>query len=312
MGLNSNAPLVSIVIPSYEQGRFINETIRSCLEQDYRPIEILVVDGASTDETVSILRSFEVPELRWWSEPDGGVVDAVNRGLARARGNIFTIQSSDDLFLPGALKTMVSTMLAAPKPGLVYGDVELIDANSRVIGRDVQDDFDFSAYLGRLQYIPQPGTCFTREAYDAAGPWRESLSYAADADCWMRIACRFSVAHVPRMVARYRYHDQQRDKQRQRIARDWTAAAADLIQSGLLTPRQQRFARMGIALARYRYASPDDWAYRTRSLYAALLANPSAVLDPRFPKRELLPGRDPIWRRLSRLKQSLGMSPRRS
>ncbi|MBK8742587.1 MAG: glycosyltransferase [Betaproteobacteria bacterium] len=73
-------PLVTIVVPSFNQGDFIRETLESCLSQDYRPIEILVIDGGSKDKTVAVLKSIVAPEIRWWSEPDNGVVDAVNRG----------------------------------------------------------------------------------------------------------------------------------------------------------------------------------------------------------------------------------------
>src|SRR3954463_11687511 len=79
-------PLVSVIIPSYNQGRFIRETIDSVLSQDSRPIEVLVFDGASKDETVAVLKSYDAPELQWWSEPDRGVVDAVNKGLVRGGG----------------------------------------------------------------------------------------------------------------------------------------------------------------------------------------------------------------------------------
>lgn len=303
--------LVSIIVPSFNQGRFIRETIDSCLGQDYRPLEILVMDGGSKDDTVAILKSYNAaPELQWWSEPDEGVVDAVNKGLARAAGDILTIQSTDDVFLPGAITAAVDALRSASDVGLVYGDVELIDANSRLIGVDEQDAFDYAAYLGRLQYIPQPGTCFTRAAMQATGPWRESVSYAADADFWMRIASRFTVTKIDRRVARYRYHDEQRDTQRARIARDWTNAVQDLIDSGVLSAMQRRYARMGIHLATYRYAAPDAWQERTRALYAAVLANPRAVLDSRFPKRELLPGRAPVWAWMSRAKRSLGFKPR--
>ena len=95
---STRSPLVSIIVPSFNQGRFIKETIDSILGQDYRPIEVLVLDGASTDETVEVLSRYEsVPELIWRSEPDNGVVDAVNKGLKRASGEIIGIQSSDDL-----------------------------------------------------------------------------------------------------------------------------------------------------------------------------------------------------------------------
>lgn len=305
-------PLVSIIIPSYNQGQFIRETIQSCLDQDHRPIEIIVQDGASKDETVDVLKSFNAPELFWVSEPDKGVVDAVNKGLARARGEILTIQSSDDVFLPGAISAAVAALAGNPQAGLVYGDVKHIDADSAVTGQDVQGDFDLAEYLGRFIYIPQPGTCFTRAALAQAGEWRNAYSYAADADFWMRIVTRFPVCKLNRFVGGYRYHPEQRDTQRARIANDWQGAVTDLLDSGRLNARQRRYARMGIHLAKYRYAPESAWVFRTRELYAALLVNPLAVFDKRFPKRELFPGRTPIWALLSRIKRTLGFRPRTS
>src|SRR6185436_19107774 len=111
--------LISVVIPSYNQGRYIRETIDSTLAQDYRPIEVLVMDGASKDETVDVLQSYDAPELQWISEPDRGVVDAVNKGLARARGEIIAIQSSDDVYVPGAFSAVAQAM---PGFELVFGD----------------------------------------------------------------------------------------------------------------------------------------------------------------------------------------------
>jgi len=146
--------LVSIIVPSFNQGRYIGETLRSCLAQDYRPLEILVLDGGSSDETVAVLRSFDAPELRWWSEPDRGVVDAVNKGLALTRGEIIGIQSSDDVYLPGAVDAGVEALAATPALGLVYGDIEHFDAESRITGADVQGDFDLAEYLGRFQNRP--------------------------------------------------------------------------------------------------------------------------------------------------------------
>ncbi|MBK8742588.1 MAG: hypothetical protein IPM02_25240 [Betaproteobacteria bacterium] len=180
----------------------------------------------------------------------------------------------------------------------------------RLIGADIQGEFDFAAYLGRFQYIPQPGTCFTRAAMLATGQWRDKVSYAADADFWMRMASRFPTMKLNQRVARYRYHTGQRDTQRAQIARDWAIAVSDLLRQNVLDRRQSRYARMGIYLAHYRYAKPECWWVRTRMLYGALFANPVAVLDQRFPKRELLPARDPLFRFLSRVKRKLGFRPR--
>jgi glycosyltransferase involved in cell wall biosynthesis len=268
------------------------------------------MDGGSSDDTVAVLESYDAPELHWWSEPDGGVVHAVNKGMQRARGDIITIQSTDDVFLPGAIRAAVDALRAAPQAGLVYGDVELMDENSRLIGADEQGAFDYAAYLGRLQYIPQPGSCFTRAAMQDTGAWRESVSYAADADYWMRMASRFAVVKLSRRVARYRYHDQQRDKNHTRIARDSLKAAQDLIDSGILSAKQTRYARMGLHLIRHRYAGPQDWPVRTKALYSALLINPRMLVHPRFPKRDLIPAREPLWAWMSRIKRRLGFKPR--
>jgi len=310
MSVASIRPLVSIVVPSYNQGKFISETIDSCLAQDYRPLQVVVMDGGSTDGTVAILKRYYQPEITWVSEQDGGVVDAVNKGLGKAAGEIITIQSSDDVFLPGAVTAAVGAFLAAPRLGLVYGDVELMDAASNRIGEDRQGEFDLGDVLSRFSYIPQPGTFFSREAWQSVGGWRRDVSYVADADLWLRIALRYPVAKLDRLVARYRYHDEQRDKHRGRIAADWRQMIEGMIAAGGLDAQRCNQARMGVHLAEYRYCNEDNWFLRTLALYRAALANPVGVLDARFPKRELVPGREPIWRMLSRVKRSLGFRPR--
>jgi len=303
-------PLVSVVIPSFNQGKFIAESLRSCLEQPYRPIEILVQDGGSTDETISVLRRFNVPELNWTSEPDDGVVDAVNKGLRRAKGEILSIQSCDDVFLDGALEAAVEAFSHDPTIGLIYGDVELIDENSRVTGADIQGPFDLAMCFGRMMYVPQPGTFFSRTALEAVGGWRKEFSYTADADLWFRIAIHFPVRKLNRFTARYRYHPLQRDRHRAAISRDWERMACDLIANQPLDDRTRRYARSGIYLVRHRYTDARRWWMRTKALYGAMSVNPAAVLHPGFPKKELLPGREPIWKQLSRAKRALGFRPR--
>jgi len=310
MADSADNALVSIVIPSFNQGKFIRETIQSCLDQDYRPIEIIVQDGGSTDETLAILKSFSEPELSWTSEPDSGVVDAVNKALALARGTVLTIQSSDDVFLPGSVSAALKVFSQHPEAGLVYGDVNLINSESEIIGQDIQGQFDLADYLGRLIYIPQPGTFFTNSALKICKGWKEEFSYAADAHFWMRVAVKFPVIKLNRRVAAYRYHSNQRDTQSALIARDWGAAVTDILASEQLNFKQRRFVRMGIHLANFRYANESAWRKRTIELYKAFLSNPLAVFDTRFPKKELLPGRVPIWAFLSRMKRMLGLPAR--
>ena len=299
--------LLSIVIPSYNQGSYIRETLDSIFAQDYRPIEVLVLDGASKDDTVEILRSYGAPELRWWSEPDRGVVDAVNKGLARASGEVVAIQSSDDFYLPGAFRAAIDAFTDGV--GLVYGDVEYVDAQSRVSGRTALPPFDLYQYAGKLTYVPQASAFFTAEAMRAAGGWREEVSYAADADYYLRIAMRFPVRKIDRVLARYRYHEEQRDKMRERVQRDWAAAVAPLLASP--DRRLRRYAKSGLDLVTIRYLPEEQWVRRTGAAWHAMLVNPAVLRSAEFrATRDLIPGRYPIWRMLSRMKRALGFKPR--
>ena len=303
--------LVSIIVPSYNQGRFIKETIDSILGQDYRPIEVLVLDGGSTDQTLSVLESYDgTPELKWRSEPDNGVADAVNKGLAKADGEIMAIQSSDDLYLTGAITAAVEFLNAHRDVALVYGDVELIDERSQIIGRDVLTPFDLKHCLGRFTYIPQPTAFFRAEIVSEIGGWREEVPYASDADYWLRIAVGHKVAKLDRLMGGYRYHPAQRDTQKAKISRDWERLITDLLAANNLDRSTRRYARMGIQLAKHRYTAEAEWLRRTLYLYRAVMANPTAVFRPEFPKRELLIGREPIWKFLSRVKRRMGFRPR--
>jgi len=304
-------PLVSIIIPSFNQGKYIRETIDSIISQDYRPIEALILDGGSTDDTLSVLESFEnIPELKWWSESDNGVTDAVNKGLRRAKGEIFAIQSSDDVYLPGAFSEVVEFIGKHSDVALVYGDVELMNEDSQIIGRDVQGPFNLRHYLGRFSYVPQPSAFFRANVAKEIGCWRQEVSYSADADYWLRLAVRHRVVKLDRLIGRYRYHSGQRDKQSFKIARDWERTIRDLLANTHLDKTTRRFARMGIQLAKYRYEPEPSWIKRTWHLYRAVVANPVAVFYPQFPKCELLIGRQPIWKILSRIKRLLGCKPK--
>lgn len=305
-------PLVSIIIPSYNQGKFIRETIDSILAQDYRPIEVLVLDGASKDDTVDVLRSYGTrDELQWWSEPDKGVVDAVNKGLARATGSIQAIQSSDDTFLPGAISSAVRAFEDDPSLGLVYGDVEYIDAASKHIGRTQLPPFDLGGYVGKRMFIPQPAAFFTKSAADRAGGWHAEISYAADADFYLRIAMLGGVRKLDALLGQYRYHEEQRDRIGGRIARDWEAAVRAWIERERPSRELRRKAEVGIHLTRAHYLTDEQWGRRTLELYRAALISPSVIAGSDFPRRELIPGRTPIWRFLSRVKRAMGFRPRR-
>jgi glycosyltransferase involved in cell wall biosynthesis len=301
-------PLLSIVIPSFNQGSYIRETLDSTFSQDYRPIEVLVLDGGSTDGTVDVLRSYDAPELQWWSERDRGVVDAVNKGLVRVQGEIVAIQSSDDLYVAGTFEAAVAALNAEPEVALVYGDVDYIDAQSRVTSRTALPPFNLSEYIGKRSFIPQPAAFFRASAMREAGPWREDISYAADAEFYLRIAMKHGVRKLDRILARYRYHQAQRDKAGTRIPSDWAKAVGPWTHDADRVLR--RSARSGVWMVRHHYTAERAWLRRTYLVWRMVASDPSLLRHPAVRVQELIPFGYPLRRLLSRLKQSLGFRPR--
>jgi glycosyltransferase involved in cell wall biosynthesis len=197
-------PLVSIVTPSLNQGQFIEETIRSVLDQDYPRIEHVVVDGGSTDGTLDVLGRY--PHLTWVSEPDGGQADAVNKGFRMAAGEIFGWLNADDLYLPGAVSSAVAA-LRESGCGLVHGAWKQIDEHGATIRERIAPvPFDLEAQLNERNAVCQPGAFFTREAFESVGGLNPSYRYAMDYELWLKLGARVGVTHVDAVLGAYRLH----------------------------------------------------------------------------------------------------------
>lgn len=215
-------PCLSIIVPSYGQGAYIADTLDSVLSQAYRPVEILVVDGGSGDDTLSVLQCYdERSELSWISEPDRGVADAVNKGFKMAKGEILAVQSSDDTYLEGAFEAVVSAFHEHPRAGLIYGDAVKVDAQGAELSRHVGAPFSLEGLLLRDCTIPQPAAFFRRDILDTVGDWDEDLPYTPDTDMWLRIAFNHDVFKLDRFLATRRMHAAQRDTQCASIVRDY-------------------------------------------------------------------------------------------
>lgn len=293
--------LVSIIVPSFNQGRFIEETLLSILGQDYRPLEVLVMDGGSSDETVEILERFSgSPELSWISEPDKGVADAVNKGLTRARGDIVAIQSSDDLYLPGAISQVVALFRAHRQAGLVYGEGQYIDEDSRVIGRSQAGDYSLKAFLSRETFILQSSAFFRRELLATVGGWRKRYAYVADNEFWLRICTRFLVVKTDILLSSYRYHPSQRDTERERIVRHWKAAISESEDVARLPGDLRQSAEAGVCMTALHYLSERAWIRRHGYAWSAWLRY--RVSASRIDTRDLVPGYRPVRGSLAGIK----------
>ena len=197
-------PTVSIVTPSFNMGRFIEETIQSVVTQDYPHIEYMVMDGGSTDATLAILRQFE-GKLRYTSGKDGGQANAINRGFAESTGEIFAFLNADDTYLPGAVGTAVRHLRANPSVGAVYGEAYYAQEDGTVVERYPTEAFDYER-LNRNCYICQPAAFMRRSAFSAIGGMDESLHYALDYDLWMRMGKAYPLLKVDDYLATSRMH----------------------------------------------------------------------------------------------------------
>ena len=182
-----SAPLVSVVMPSYNHAQFLRAAIDSVLSQDYPALELIVMDGGSRDGSVEILQSYG-DRLRFTSERDRGQADAINRGFARAKGNILCWLNSDDLFLPGVLARVVRALDEHPQAEFVYGRGWEVDESGRTVEEAGVLRFDLWRLIHQRNFIQQPSCFFRRSLIERVGPVDERLHYVMDWDLWIRFA----------------------------------------------------------------------------------------------------------------------------
>jgi glycosyltransferase involved in cell wall biosynthesis len=201
-------PLISIVTPSFNQGRYLGETLDSILGQEYPSLELIVMDGGSVDQSVEVIRAREERLAFWRSQPDQGQAAAINEGFARARGVIFGWLNSDDLHMNGTLRTVANLLAGCAQEAVVmYGSCELFRDDGSLIERRSAVPFD----PNRLQitdFLDQPSVFLTRTAWELVGLLDESLHYAFDWEWFLRATkvCRF--VQCDQVLSRYRIHSQ--------------------------------------------------------------------------------------------------------
>lgn len=197
--------LVSIVTPSLNQSAYLELTIRSVLQQDYRDVEYLVVDGGSTDGSVDIIRKYS-DRLAWWvSEKDSGQAEAINKGLAHASGAIAGWLNSDDIYLPGAIRSAVMAFERYPNAVMVYGDMEAVNERGERINALNYRQVSLEDLLC-FQIIGQPAVFMRREAFDRAGGLDTTFSLLLDHQLWIKLAALGQIDHVDETWAAARYH----------------------------------------------------------------------------------------------------------
>jgi glycosyltransferase involved in cell wall biosynthesis len=267
--------LVSIVTPSYNQAAYLEDTIRSVLEQDYEPIEYVVVDDGSTDGSVEIVRRYEDRLSAAIRQENAGQVAALNRGFARTRGELMGYLNSDDTLLPGAVARMAAELRRDPQLLLVYGDALYTDEHGRQTGRLPSREFDVAAMVRACDnHVVQPSTLWRREAWERFGPLNEDGWYFFDFEFFLRFPPE-RVRRIPEPLATYRIHSEAKSTgaSASRLARDHARLAeagilpdegrsnayllgAEFAYEGLDLSLARRYVLRGLALHPRHAASP--------------------------------------------------------
>jgi glycosyltransferase involved in cell wall biosynthesis len=203
----AHLPKITVVTPSFNQGDFLEETIRAVLLQGYPHLEYFVMDGGSSDDSPAIIQKYADFLAGWVSEPDEGQASAINKGFARSTGAVMGWLNSDDILMPGALLTIGSAFAKHPRVKVVTSFRKLIDAEGRPIvnwTRGIP-----SAYqLRHRNIIAQETTYWRREVYQKLGPLDESYRFALDYEYWQRmLAAGYTFTLLPAFLGGFRQHE---------------------------------------------------------------------------------------------------------
>lgn len=233
-------PLVSIVLPTYNGSRYLEQSIRSCIDQTLTDWELIVVDDCSTDATPDVIRRFVAADPRIRSlrhETNKRLPGGLNTGFAQARGRYFTWTSDDNLFRPTALAELVAHLEARPDVGLVYSAMSVIDEDGAEIDR-------LPAFEPRLlAYTNVVGACFMyrREVARAVGPYADHAFCAEDWDYWLRISERFKLDPLTRDLYLYRVHQGSLSQsKRDRVERAIASVLSEHLPRMTWCPRAER------------------------------------------------------------------------
>ena len=290
---DAQLPKISIITPSYNQGTYLEETIRSVLLQNYPNLEYIIIDGGSTDDTVKVIKKYERWIAYWESTPDKGQSHAINKGVQKASGDWIAWLNSDDIYLENALTTIVSTIVQSPKTtSWVVGTTIFTDSNLHEIsqfkphlytapGRDKnyekQGWIDFVCTKRSGIALPQPSSFWKRDAVLQTGGLDESLRYAMDHELYGRLANQgFKPLLIDHTIACFRTHQEQKTadfpfvfwKEELKIVYNWIGQVNGI--------EKQKLKDYGIWLERY------IKSYPYRSIFYSLQSRLKRFLESRF------------------------------
>lgn len=286
----SRDPLLSIVMPSYNQGAYIRRSIESILNCNDDRIELVVIDGASTDNTFIILNQFTShPGFRYVSEPDDGPAAAVNKGLQMAKGLFSGIQSSDDVYNKDTLQYILDLIEKGCSWDLIFGDYGKLDINDNILKVFDQKPYTLERLFKRQLFICQCSAFFRTEKARSLGFWDTRLGFTPDTSLWFSLAFSGSTHQVQRCLGFTREHPNQRNTQISNISRDyWKMISINpqIKSSGL---QIRLWAFIGALVMALDYGAHLPRSQRVLRLMMACMLSPDLIKNP-IPVHTLIPG----------------------
>ena len=214
----NDTPLVSIILPSFNQGRFIKKTLESILNQTYLRIEVIVMDGGSTDGTIGILKEYG-SKINWISEPDKGEYFAINKGILRAKGKYIKYSPTDDLIAPQSVALSVNYMEVHPEVAMVYGQFAYIDEEDKILEFSTQSfPFSLEAYLRGCFCHGSMTMMVRREVLNEIGLFNTDFSYTGDFELIARLSSQgFTIVYLPYILGGFRRYSQHQSARLRKI-----------------------------------------------------------------------------------------------
>jgi len=293
MSPDSEYPLVAIVTPSFNQARYLEVTIQAVLSQDYPRIEYIIMDGASQDGSIEMIKKYENRLAYWVSEKDSGQAEAINKGLAHANGDILAWLNSDDFYLTNTISRVVKIFEENPNVIMIYGDMLAVDELGKTINVLKYKQLSLEDLLC-FQIIGQPAVFFRRAAFEKAGGLDTTFHFLLDHHLWIRIAQQGKILHVPQTLAAARYHAEAKNRAKAaqfgreafRIL-DWAKSQAGLAEVVASVERRARASAHRVD-ARYLLDGGKSISAFTAWIRALFIHPPTALARLNIPASALL------------------------
>ena len=278
-------PTISIVTPSFQQAAYVETAIRSVLYQDYPALEYYVIDGASTDGSIEIIRKYENRLSGWISEKDRGQADAINKGFSRCSGDIVGWINSDDFYLSNTFSAVADFFAYHPDTDMVYGDVLSLDGSDKLLNVMRFADYDLNDLM-TFRIISQPAVFFRRTALEKAGGLDLDCHYLLDHHLWLRIASRGKIAYAHSLWAAARFYAEAKNRAHAADFGKEALRLAEWMENDLFLKdayqQNRRKIRGGAAWLDANYLSNGGMAWKALSRYGkAFCSFPERVLEDR-------------------------------